>query len=1421
MALFSYSKFKIRIDPQSKKTQGLQVGDVVRRQYSDNDKMLYTLMIVIETGVDILHDQNNKEQKSPYFIGGLLDGDEPKSGELLDFVRITNLFDADRSGAMYLTASDNSSPFMDIIDGMATENSLCYPYMGDGEPDIPSLNKYACAGSEYLTSQYFNFNQDSYRVFRITRNETSNPENKIIGFKQTIEKPLKNPQRVIISYKVRASKPINDVRVSFGYTDGTEVDGEDMINITSDWEYKLSLVTIEYPQQYSRSLLIDLTSKLDNNDWCEISDLNIILLSDISTFSGSTKARIGKVTGIVDPVFGVLDGYGAYFQKLYATKDVNVAGTLTAGDESGFASTFYVGRIHKNCLINSLYGNFITTVSTVQQEQSPVGIGNVFLLPAGKTILKCQSKEWSEKHNRKKFCFSFWAKSNKAGNIAISQNDKKLQNISISITNEWVRYSVPFIVKHQANADLTIELSSDLNTIYFTSPQLENGDKASLYQPTDDKLNEVDEYGAWFNRGGIGGTIQNPLLKLNEDGSISSNNNSFVINRDGSGYFAGGAISWDAEKVLLQDNVILKWDNLAQDTQNNIINGLPYSVNSTVTNYSFQANHKGEIITDQSVTTEIYVYQNNKSVDFSIDELPSVSGLAITKNDNKKTVTFSASTNVPLTDNGTVEILINVNGTKHKVPFAWSKAKSGSSGGTSLDWIEDWDSGKTMIGANSVITPKIFTGIKNSNETITGTAIGHFNLSTINSSGEVSTEMVDGIYGFKDGYKTFAIDNTGSVQLGRENQSIKYNAATGKIEFGAEVSLNWVNAINTAKSEVIDSAATTAQAKADAAKNAAISTASTNTDNKINELKPSIEDAKKAGTNAKEVADAITNKANSEGWGTKLTYVTSTGIFTGTLSANTINAIQLNASQITSGTINAARIDVASLKASLITAGNIEALTLNVVKGTIGGWSIDADSIYRGTKNNTSGAYTGASGSVCIGSNGIRGFKWRLDSTGAGALAGGNISWDANGNVSFGASVVLNWTTPINSIVTALGGSSYPKLTQISSTGIYTGTLTATQINAVSIDAGSIKAGTLSADRIAANSLNGNKITARTLSADRIAAGVITANEIAGRTITAAKIATGTITASEINVGSVRASVLTADAVNALTCNFVRGKIGGFTIGSDTMTVGSIGTVGATPLQIRSVSSGSGYWYSGAYKPFGVSLLWHQNANAGHIVFGQIASNGNTVKAGFIGIQMLAWDNTEYFCLSANYTKSGSKEVYNRIAGWAFDNTRIWKNNVSLGSDGTIYNGEKWRLNNDGSGKIANGNISWNASGTVTFSSAVALNWNNAANYGKLYARGTGNNHSAARLVNLNGIEIVNSAARGITLTVINRSNLSIASNTNYDVYSNDTNCNSLASALNALNSDKIVVLTSYDAILINGTLNAALQRCGGVEPNY
>lgn len=1027
----------------------------------------------------------------------------------------------------------------------------------------------------------------------------------------------------------------------------------------------------------------------------------------------------------------------------------------------------------------------------------------------------------------------------------------------------------------------------------------------------------------------------------------------------------------------------------------------PYTITQSLNEYVFPTDASGRILSAITLTSTVRVACGDRDFTaFSIGAVGKPAGFSSVTVDNvAKTVTYViAAGTTTLADHGRVDIPVTISGVVYHLSFVWSKAKAGVQGAAGvdanlLDWVREWNTNKTLIGSHTVVTPKLFAGTKNSDGTVSGVAIGSFTLSVKSASGTLTTETVNGICGFKNGYKTFYVDNGGNAQLGNGDQYIRYNAATGKVEFGAGVSLNWAGA----------------------------------------------------------------------------TYIDKNGIFTGRLSADTIRAIALDASQITAGTISANRIDTAALKASLITAGNIEALTLNVTKGKIGGWSVDNDSLYRGTKNNTAGGYTSATGSVTIGSNGIRGYKWRLDASGAGAVAGGNIAWDAAGNVSFASSVSAQWTAPIGSITTALGGNSYPKLTKITAGGIYTGSITAAQITA----------GTLSSDRIAAGSINASKLDAAsirssiintdyinglnctftkgkiggwaigattlsnshilldsankrvvvygansgavsgkrvqlyytsdtdfgfyatdasgnclarfgsanqiagwsidtsriyknnialgsdgsitngtkwklnndgsgriasgniswdaagnvtfgasvslqwkndieaaksvnfgyryykrivingdaatyypvifkggeqtakrdilirrgyseqapdswnntthkgglilllkanfggwggigyswdiyelsemycrmfagaahcgnycmfavflrgggttgavyhlysdqpiessayspapipaapqiayssdlifqsgstkanapaprsltaaveeeirrhrfialaqssdstlaahpltyigstgiytgTLTAAQVNAVSINASSIKAGTLSADRIAAGSINSSKLDAASIKANIINTDYINGLSCTFVRGKIGGFTIGGDNMTVGAVGAAGSTPLQIRSASSGSGYWYTGAYKPFGVCLTWHQSSNAGHIVFGQVAGSGNSVKTGFIGIQMMSWDHLEYFCLSANYTKSGGKEVYNRIAGWAFDHNHIWKNNISLGSDGSITNSTKWRLNNDGSGQIAGGNISWNASGAVTFASSVSAQW--------------------------------------------------------------------------------------------------------------
>lgn len=556
MAVFRYSKYKIRIDPDSSKTQGLQAGDIVRRQYAGRDHAVYSLMAVLETGVETVGDK-----EAPYFIGALLDGDAPQNGELLDFVRVTNLFDNSRSGALYLTASDDEAPYMDVIDGMARERSLCYPEMAGGMAGVPDKSKYTVLG-DCLEEEYRASEPEASRIVRLTR--TARPSNgTVFGLKQTLEESVGHPERLLVSFKARASKALTGVPLSFGYTNGEKRDAEDTADMAPEWEYRLWVLTVEYPEQYVRSLLVDLSGHLTaEGDWCEVADLNIIRLSSLSVHAEATKARVGKVSGIVDPVFGVLDGYGAYFQNLYATRNVNIAGTLTAGDENGFSSTFYVGKIHKNVIPDSLSCAFSGAAEA--GDGTPVGIGRSVRV-AVDSRLTLQGADWRKARIGRYYCFSLWIKSEEAGTVRLYQDEHLVGETAVSVTGEWRRYRVAFPVRDSEAPAMTLGITTSV-PLLLTAPQLEAGRTATPYQATDGVLSYTEDYGAWFSKGGIGGTIQHPLLRLNGDGSISSRDDSFVINPDGTGHFASGRFKWNKESIELRD-VTIRWENLDEEVK--------------------------------------------------------------------------------------------------------------------------------------------------------------------------------------------------------------------------------------------------------------------------------------------------------------------------------------------------------------------------------------------------------------------------------------------------------------------------------------------------------------------------------------------------------------------------------------------------------------------------------------------------------------------------------------------------------------------------------------------------------------------------------------------------------------------------------------------------------------------------------------
>lgn len=177
-------------------------------------------------------------------------------------------------------------------------------------------------------------------------------------------------------------------------------------------------------------------------------------------------------------------------------------------------------------------------------------------------------------------------------------------------------------------------------------------------------------------------------------------------------------------------------------------------------------------------------------------------------------------------------------------------------------------------------------------------------------------------------------------------------------------------------------------------------------------------------------------------------------------------------------------------------------------------------------------------------------------------------------------------------------------------------------------------------------------------------------------------------------------------------------KIAGWEFDINRLWTGNSGSQGNTSIQISNVNSGSGNVYSNMQILKGFSYTWHQNNNAGHIVMGQVAASANTLKSGFFGIQMMNHASQEFFCLSANVAVSGSQEYYNRIAGWGFDNQKLYSGNIELSSTGKIWHkGGKWAFNSDGSGLLANGKISWDTVGNMTIDGALIGNTIKSSNW--------------------------------------------------------------------------------------------------------
>ena len=292
-----------------------------------------------------------------------------------------------------------------------------------------------------------------------------------------------------------------------------------------------------------------------------------------------------------------------------------------------------------------------------------------------------------------------------------------------------------------------------------------------------------------------------------------------------------------------------------------------------------------------------------------------------------------------------------------------------------LDWILDWESNKTVIGDSYLISPKIFVGKKVENaeglKTLTGVYIGPDDTNTA------------GIYGYKEGKDVFHINAKGAM-LGGWNvlsDCITTSNENGTIRLGADGNIFY----RTNKNELIwslfqDGSATFA---------------------KGNVMLNSDGSAVFTGS-------IKASSGNVGGWTIDENVLYNTNIalnsakhIIGVGGSNTFNVNNIKGSVQQSGGVymfydNANSYGLQGYLPSKSVGDNLYMIQNSFSLGSmnrIASWGFDADSLYMGAKVNMQKKYTASSGDITIGSQGMRGNSWYIDTDGSVSFLKGEVQF--------------------------------------------------------------------------------------------------------------------------------------------------------------------------------------------------------------------------------------------------------------------------------------------------------------------------------------------------------------------------------------------------------------------------------------------
>lgn len=636
--------------------------------------------------------------------------------------------------------------------------------------------------------------------------------------------------------------------------------------------------------------------------------------------------------------------------------------------------------------------------------------------------------------------------------------------------------------------------------------------------------------------------------------NIKQVNNRWFLNQDGSGALANGNISWDQDgNVQFSNDVILAWKDVLEVGS--------YTVSMTTPSVVCTTDNDGNNPDLSNAYTTISVWSGKTPAKFTIlNVFPSADGIKYSYENAGDYSWRVALTNVAANvQSGFLTIVIKTQDNfEMSVRFSFAMVRNPKE----LAFLDEWEGSYTQIGSNYVVTPRIFAGMKTSAGKLTGVYLGKLSGYLGQTLPFTLSEAEAGIYGYKDSTIIFSIDNQGAL---------------------------------------------------------------------------------------------------------------------------------------------------------------------------IAGWKFDSESLYLGNKNNTSGQFTNASGSITIGTKGIRGFKWGLNSDGSGSLAGGNIKWDAAGNVTFGASVILNW---INAAQEAADAAKDEAIDEA-------------QKAAEAAEA---------AAKELASAMAFGKMLYRDPTFIEGSNGISVYNNSSNGTVTITRTSSSTVPNDSGKMLTIKntgtASPNCGGFTFATTCGyrkiFITRIIAKIPVGRDiTFHTNSMGTGGTqkwlTPTKgtgdwqeyICKVYCGTSNfssthffaitgaynvtWYLAYATVFDVTTserytttidangIYTATLNANQITAGTIDADrigaksitADKIAANTITSAQIDGDSIKANIINTNYINGLSCTfTKGKIGGWTIGANSITKNSVSLGSDGTISNGSYWSLKNDGSGFFAKGNITWKTDGT-------------------------------------------------------------------------------------------------------------------------